>query len=250
MVTLEAMRQSSTFKWAGPKWVPRVSQGWHQQSLPAASRHQIWLGTQAQMQTVETVQAWSWFFIIQSWNKLRQTGKQEVLLLYYIHASAESKGWMAVTGEFGWLFQTDKDGIFYHSFKPSVFSDWNFHLAILKLTSWPKNSELLNHNIKLYLALRLRVGCYNKFHPTWVAMVDPKNFAFNNTLWWWWFIFSMVINQWSYFLLLYFRFSPTYKKVVFREYDKDFKQAKSRPPWLGKLVFVLLSLRTHFVPFC
>uniref|UniRef100_H3CGL3 Coagulation factor V n=1 Tax=Tetraodon nigroviridis TaxID=99883 RepID=H3CGL3_TETNG len=30
-------------------------------------------------------------------------------------------------------------------------------------------------------------------------------------------------------------FSPTYKKMVFREYDKEFKQAKSRPPWLGLL---------------
>ncbi|KAG5833345.1 hypothetical protein ANANG_G00274960 [Anguilla anguilla] len=28
---------------------------------------------------------------------------------------------------------------------------------------------------------------------------------------------------------------PTYKKVVFREYDADFKQAKAHPPWLGLL---------------
>lgn len=53
-------------------------------------------------------------------------------------------------------------------------------------------------------------------------------------------------DQWSYFLLLFFRYSPTYKKVVFREYDKDFKQAKNRPPWLGKLVFVGLDLRQIF----
>lgn len=56
-------------------------------------------------------------------------------------------------------------------------------------------------------------------------------------------------DQWSSFLLLFFRFSPTYKKVVFREYDKDFKQAKSRPPWLGKLVFVVLGLRHIFFIF-
>ncbi|CAG5865387.1 unnamed protein product [Menidia menidia] len=31
------------------------------------------------------------------------------------------------------------------------------------------------------------------------------------------------------------RFSSTYKKVVFREYDKDFKQAKTHPSWLGLL---------------
>ncbi|KAM4557980.1 coagulation factor V isoform 2-T2 [Odontesthes bonariensis] len=31
------------------------------------------------------------------------------------------------------------------------------------------------------------------------------------------------------------RSSPTYKKVVFREYDKDFKQAKTHPSWLGLL---------------
>ncbi|XP_029968000.1 coagulation factor V [Salarias fasciatus] len=31
------------------------------------------------------------------------------------------------------------------------------------------------------------------------------------------------------------RFGPTYKKVVFREYEKDFKQAKTHPPWLGLL---------------
>uniref|UniRef100_A0AAQ5X9K1 ferroxidase n=1 Tax=Amphiprion ocellaris TaxID=80972 RepID=A0AAQ5X9K1_AMPOC len=30
-------------------------------------------------------------------------------------------------------------------------------------------------------------------------------------------------------------FSPTYKKVVFREYDKDFRQAKTHPSWLGLL---------------
>ncbi|KAK2840349.1 hypothetical protein Q5P01_014089 [Channa striata] len=28
-------------------------------------------------------------------------------------------------------------------------------------------------------------------------------------------------------------FGPTYKKVVFREYEKDFRQAKTHPPWLG-----------------
>ncbi|XP_035994746.1 coagulation factor V [Fundulus heteroclitus] len=31
------------------------------------------------------------------------------------------------------------------------------------------------------------------------------------------------------------RMDLTYKKVVFREYDKDFSQAKSHPPWLGLL---------------
>ncbi|KAL6100506.1 f5 [Pungitius sinensis] len=31
------------------------------------------------------------------------------------------------------------------------------------------------------------------------------------------------------------RFGPTYKKVVFREYDRDFKQAKTHPSWLGLL---------------
>ncbi|XP_059198172.1 coagulation factor V [Centropristis striata] len=31
------------------------------------------------------------------------------------------------------------------------------------------------------------------------------------------------------------RSGPTYKKVVFREYDKDFRQAKTHPPWLGLL---------------
>uniref|UniRef100_A0A3B5A0B7 ferroxidase n=1 Tax=Stegastes partitus TaxID=144197 RepID=A0A3B5A0B7_9TELE len=31
------------------------------------------------------------------------------------------------------------------------------------------------------------------------------------------------------------RFSPTYKKVVFREYDRDFRQAKTHPSWLGLL---------------
>ncbi|XP_033474022.2 coagulation factor V [Epinephelus lanceolatus] len=31
------------------------------------------------------------------------------------------------------------------------------------------------------------------------------------------------------------RSGPTYKKVVFREYDKDFKQAKTHPSWLGLL---------------
>ncbi|XP_019732411.1 coagulation factor VIII-like [Hippocampus comes] len=31
------------------------------------------------------------------------------------------------------------------------------------------------------------------------------------------------------------RFSPTYKKVVFREYEKDFKQAKDHDPSLGLL---------------
>ncbi|XP_073329346.1 coagulation factor V [Pagrus major] len=31
------------------------------------------------------------------------------------------------------------------------------------------------------------------------------------------------------------RFGPTYKKVVFREYEKDFKQAKTHPSWLGLL---------------
>lgn len=201
------------------------------------------------MQTVEQVQAWSWFIVIQNWNKLRQTLKQEVLLLYCIYTSAESKGWMAVTREFGWLFQPDKDANFTVLSNHLSSLTETFTLPFSKLTSWSKNSELLNNNIKLYLALRLRVGCYNKFHPTWVAMADPKNFAFNNTLWrWWWFIFSMVINQWSYFLLLYFRFSPTYKKVVFREYDKDFKQTKSRPPWLGKLVFMVLSFMNTFCP--
>ncbi|KAM6955695.1 coagulation factor V-like [Lycodopsis pacificus] len=30
-------------------------------------------------------------------------------------------------------------------------------------------------------------------------------------------------------------FGPTYKKVVFREYDKDFRQAKTHPSWLGLL---------------
>lgn len=40
--------------------------------------------------------------------------------------------------------------------------------------------------------------------------------------------------------ILSFRLSPTYKKVVFREYNKDFKQAKSRPPWLGKRMFLIL----------
>ncbi|XP_020487669.1 coagulation factor V [Labrus bergylta] len=29
------------------------------------------------------------------------------------------------------------------------------------------------------------------------------------------------------------RFGPTYKKVVFREYEKDFRQAKTHPSWLG-----------------
>ncbi|KAJ4933305.1 hypothetical protein JOQ06_030137 [Pogonophryne albipinna] len=29
------------------------------------------------------------------------------------------------------------------------------------------------------------------------------------------------------------RFGPTYKKVVFREYDKGFRQAKTHPSWLG-----------------
>ncbi|KAM3607792.1 uncharacterized protein V6R79_014032 [Siganus canaliculatus] len=31
------------------------------------------------------------------------------------------------------------------------------------------------------------------------------------------------------------RFGPTYKKVVFREYEKDFRQAKTHPSWLGLL---------------
>ncbi|XP_033933200.1 hephaestin-like protein, partial [Pseudochaenichthys georgianus] len=31
------------------------------------------------------------------------------------------------------------------------------------------------------------------------------------------------------------RFGPTYRKVVFREYDKGFKQAKTHPSWLGLL---------------
>ncbi|XP_070832599.1 coagulation factor V [Chaetodon trifascialis] len=31
------------------------------------------------------------------------------------------------------------------------------------------------------------------------------------------------------------RFGPTYKKVVFREYEKDFIQAKTHPSWLGLL---------------
>ncbi|KAG8000988.1 Coagulation factor V, partial [Nibea albiflora] len=31
------------------------------------------------------------------------------------------------------------------------------------------------------------------------------------------------------------RFTPIYKKVVFREYEKDFKQAKTHPAWLGLL---------------
>ncbi|XP_074551183.1 coagulation factor V [Halichoeres trimaculatus] len=31
------------------------------------------------------------------------------------------------------------------------------------------------------------------------------------------------------------RLGPTYKKVVFREYEKDFKQAKTHPSWLGLL---------------
>ncbi|MEQ2253043.1 hypothetical protein ILYODFUR_027993 [Ilyodon furcidens] len=31
------------------------------------------------------------------------------------------------------------------------------------------------------------------------------------------------------------RLDSTYKKVVFREYDKDFRQAKPHPPWLGLL---------------
>nr|XP_057938857.1 coagulation factor V isoform X2 [Doryrhamphus excisus] len=31
------------------------------------------------------------------------------------------------------------------------------------------------------------------------------------------------------------RFLPTYKKVVFREYEKDFTRAKIHPPWLGLL---------------
>ncbi|XP_026151896.1 coagulation factor V isoform X2 [Mastacembelus armatus] len=31
------------------------------------------------------------------------------------------------------------------------------------------------------------------------------------------------------------RFGATYKKVVFREYDKDFRQAKTHPSWLGLL---------------
>lgn len=37
------------------------------------------------------------------------------------------------------------------------------------------------------------------------------------------------------FFVLFFRFGPTYKKAVFREYEKDFKQAKTHPSWLGKL---------------
>ncbi|XP_056903395.1 coagulation factor V isoform X1 [Takifugu flavidus] len=41
--------------------------------------------------------------------------------------------------------------------------------------------------------------------------------------------------DWDYSGNTTHRFSPTYKKVVFQEYDKDFKQAKSRPPWLGLL---------------
>ncbi|KAM9851214.1 coagulation factor V [Aulostomus maculatus] len=31
------------------------------------------------------------------------------------------------------------------------------------------------------------------------------------------------------------RFGPTYRKVVFREYEKDFRQAKTHPSWLGLL---------------
>ncbi|XP_040003907.1 coagulation factor V isoform X2 [Xiphias gladius] len=31
------------------------------------------------------------------------------------------------------------------------------------------------------------------------------------------------------------RSGPTYKKVVFREYEEDFRQAKTHPPWLGLL---------------
>ncbi|XP_041858516.1 coagulation factor V [Melanotaenia boesemani] len=31
------------------------------------------------------------------------------------------------------------------------------------------------------------------------------------------------------------RFGPTYKKVVFREYDRDFRRAKTHPAWLGLL---------------
>lgn len=32
----------------------------------------------------------------------------------------------------------------------------------------------------------------------------------------------------------FLRSGPTYKKVVFREYEKDFRQAKTHPSWLGK----------------
>ncbi|KAM6978393.1 LOW QUALITY PROTEIN: coagulation factor V [Tautogolabrus adspersus] len=39
--------------------------------------------------------------------------------------------------------------------------------------------------------------------------------------------------DWSYSGNDSHRFGPTYKKVVFREYEKDFRRAKTHPSWLG-----------------
>lgn len=41
-----------------------------------------------------------------------------------------------------------------------------------------------------------------------------------------------------FFCFLFLRFSPTYKKVVFREYEKDFKQAKVHDPSLGNILYI------------
>uniref|UniRef100_A0A8C7Y1R2 Coagulation factor V n=1 Tax=Oryzias sinensis TaxID=183150 RepID=A0A8C7Y1R2_9TELE len=41
--------------------------------------------------------------------------------------------------------------------------------------------------------------------------------------------------DWSYYGNGTNRFNPIYKKVVFREYDKDFRKAKPHPSWLGLL---------------
>ncbi|XP_070694535.1 coagulation factor V [Pempheris klunzingeri] len=49
------------------------------------------------------------------------------------------------------------------------------------------------------------------------------------------FYIAAVEIDWSYSGQDTNRFGPTYKKVVFREYDKDFRQAKTHPSWLGLL---------------
>ncbi|XP_058476880.1 coagulation factor V [Solea solea] len=41
--------------------------------------------------------------------------------------------------------------------------------------------------------------------------------------------------DWKYWDSDAHRFGPTYKKVVFREYDEGFRQAKTHPTWLGLL---------------
>lgn len=45
---------------------------------------------------------------------------------------------------------------------------------------------------------------------------------------------GLLIHVVGFFFPLLCRAGPTYKKVVFREYDEGFRQAKTHPSWLGK----------------